>query len=132
MKSHFEEKLKNWGDWVRRDEAGGSGYGSSPLASLMAKAVRTDYGAVIPLDEIDASKTDQAVKSLMPELQKVARLWYVSDLSIRQMALQLGCSTTTVPVRVEQVRHGIQIWYRERDEARRRLLAHDGKKSFVT
>lgn len=131
MKSHFDEKLKNWGDWMRRRDEGGTGWGNSVLAGMMAKTTRSEYTAVIPVDEIDASKTDSAVNSLLPELRKVALLWYVKGLSIRQMAREIGCSTTTVPVRVEQVRHGVAIWFREQEEARKRLIAHREINHFV-
>jgi hypothetical protein len=125
----FDEKLKNWGEWMRRSESGGLGYGQSPLANLMGKAQRAEYGAVVPIDEVEASRVDDAISTMLPELQLIARCWYVDLLSIRQSAKRVGCSTTTVQVRVEQVCFALAIWWENRKRVAKNFQV-DAKKSF--
>lgn len=129
MQSHFDKKLKNWGDWMRKCSSGGQGYGSSPLANLVGRAQRAEAGCIIPVDDVEASKVDDAVRSLPIDLQRMAMAWYVENLSIRQAAKKLSCSTTTVPIRVEQVRKGVEIWWANRGNERR-SAAMSVKKSF--
>lgn len=111
MKAHFDKKLRNWGDWMRKCNSGGLGFGSSPLANLVGRAQRAEAGCIIPVDDVEASKVDDAVRSLPIELQRMAMAWYVEDLSVRQAAKKLSCSTSTVPVRVDQVCKGVEIWW---------------------
>lgn len=123
--NHFDEKLKNWGEWMRKGKEGGWGYRDSQLAGLIGRAQRAEAGCVIPIDDVEASRVDDAVRSLSIELQRMAMAWYVEGLSIRQAAKKLGCSTTTVPVRVGQVCKGVEIWWankRERDALSSRLV----------
>lgn len=128
MQSHFDKKLKNWGDWMRKCSSGGQGYGSSPLANLMGRAQRAEAGCIIPVDDVEASRVDDAVRSLPIELQRVAMAWYVENLSIRQTAKKLSCSTTTVPIRVEQVCKGVQVWWANKRE-RAVHSSHDVEKT---
>lgn len=128
MKSHFDEKLKNWGEWMKRDQLGGKGYGNSPLANLMGRAQRAEPGCIIPVDDVEASRVDDAVRSLPIELQRMAMAWYVENLSIRQAAKKLGCSTTTVPVRIEQVCKCVEIWWANKRD-RSAFYSHDVEKT---
>lgn len=109
--SHFDEKLKNWGEWMRKGREGGWGYRNSQLAGLMGRSERAEAGCIIPIDDVDASRIDDAVRSLPTELQRIAMAWYVEGLSIRQCAKKLSCSTTTVPVRVDALCHGVEVWW---------------------
>lgn len=127
----FDEKLKNWGEWMRKNESGGLGYGESPLANLMGRAQRAEYGAVVPVDEVEASRVDDAVRTMLPELQLIARCWYVELLSIRQSAKRVGCSTTTVPVRVDQVCFALEVWWVNRKACNGAKMAVDAKLSKV-
>lgn len=100
---------------MRKGKEGGLGYGSSsPLANLMGRAQRAEQGCIIPIDDVDASRVDDAVRSLPIELQRIALAWYVEGLSIRQCAKKLSCSTTTVPVRVGALCHGVEVWWANR------------------
>lgn len=113
--NHFDQKLKNWGDWMRKGKEGGLGYASSsPLANLMGRAQRAEQGCIVPIDDVDASLVDDAVRSLPVELQRMAMAWYVEGLSVRQCAKKLSCSTTTVPVRVDALCHGVEVWWANR------------------
>lgn len=124
MKSHFDEKLKNWGEWMRKGKEGGWGYRDSQLAGLMGRAQRAEVGCVIPIDDVEASRVDDAVRSLPIELQRMAMAWYVEGLSIRQAAKKLSCSTATVPVRVEQVCKGVEVWWANRRDRSLRSSHH--------
>jgi DNA-directed RNA polymerase specialized sigma24 family protein len=45
------------------------------------------------------------------ELQRLARAWYVDGLTVRGAATRLGCSTTTVPKRLDDLRLNVQVWW---------------------
>lgn len=108
---HFDSMLKNWGDWMRKRDAGALGYGKCPLLNLMGRASKADACAVVPVDEIEASKVDDAVRAQTMELQRLARAWYVDELTVRGTATRLGCSTTTVPKRLEDLQQQVELWW---------------------
>lgn len=128
--NHFDEKLKNWGEWMRKGKEGGLGFRNSQLAGLMGRSERAEAGCIIPIDDVDASRIDDAVRSLPIELQRIAMAWYVEDLSIRQCAKKLSCSTTTVPVRVEALCRGVEVWWANRCN-RLQSVSMRGKNHFV-
>lgn len=115
---HIEQKLVNWGEWMRRREDSGLGFGNSPMARLLGASARAEPGSMVPVDEIEASKTDSAVQSLPRNLRQYADLWFVQQLPVREVARKAGCGTATVPVRIDQVMWGVARWF----EARQQLL----------
>ena len=86
---HIEQKLVNWGEWMRRREDNGLGFGNSPMARLMGASARVEAGSSVQVDEIEASKTDSAVQSLPRNLRQYADLWFVQQLPVREVAQQV-------------------------------------------
>lgn len=115
---HIEQKLVNWGEWMRRRQDNGLGFGNSPMARLMGASARVEAGSSVPVDEIEASKTDSAVQSLPRNLRQYADLWFVQQLPVREVARKGGCGTATVQVRIDQVVLGVARWF----EARQQLI----------
>lgn len=115
---HIEQKLLNWGEWMRRREDNGLGFGNSPMARLMGASARAEAGSMVPVDELEASKTDSAVQSLPRNLRQYANLWFVQQLPVREVARKGGCGTATVQVRIDQVVTGVARWF----EARQQLI----------
>ncbi|HEX5486511.1 MAG TPA: hypothetical protein VFX23_10995 [Limnobacter sp.] len=117
MKSEYiEHKLANWGNWMRKRADNGLGYGQSPVARLMGVSARVEPGSVVPVDEVEASLTDSAIQSLPRQLRLFAQWWYVEQLPVRQCAHRAGCGTATVNVRLGEVRHGVDVWFKRRQE----------------
>jgi hypothetical protein len=108
---HLDAMLMNWGRWMCKREVGALGYGQCPLMNLMGRVSRADAGALVPVDDIEASKVDDAVRAQTMELQRLARAWYVDGLTVRGTATRLGCSTTTVPKRLDALRLNVQVWW---------------------
>ena len=111
MCEHFDSMLKNWGNWMRKRDAGALGYGKCPLVNLMGRASRTECGSVVPVDDIEASQIDDAVRAQPMELQRLAKAWYVDGLGTRDVAKRLGCSTTTVPKRLGELQLNVKLWW---------------------
>ena len=112
--------MLNWGNWMRAREDGGLGYGQSVLAGMLGTRVQADASNSIPFDEVEASKTDEAVRSIEPQLRQFAMAWYVKGWSTRDISRKLSCSTATVPVRLEAVRRAVAIYLSRRAESRQR------------
>lgn len=115
MNSYIDERLKNWGVWLRVREDNGLGYGNSPLANMMRVAQSTQYGASIPIDETGAEVIDKAVRDLPRHLQVFARLWYMDQLPKAVIAKRLACSRNTVSLRIEEVKSMVLSWVQKRD-----------------
>ena len=122
MQDYIEQRLVNWGNWMRKQDDAGLGYGQSPIASLMSVAARAEPGSAVPVNECDAALTDSAVRGLPRHLQTFAGLWYVRGLTIREVAKRMSCGTATVQVRMEEIRIGVKRWLDARDETIRSAI----------
>ena len=121
---YIEQKLTNWGHWIRQREDNGLGYGNSPLANMMARVARSESGDNAPVIEVEAAQTDEAVRRLERHLQEFAMLWYAYNLPVRTVAQRMGCSTTTVPRRIEEVVLGVKTHLEQREEVRLAVQGH--------
>lgn len=118
---HIEQKLDNWGRWMCVRQDGGLGVGQSPLARMggAAASASADAHCIIPIDELEASKTDDAIRSLPPRLQKVAKLWWADNLTNEQIRRAMGMgSTTTVRSARESVVWGVSMYFDNQAQVR--------------
>ena len=53
--NHFDEKLKNWGEWMRKGKEGGLGFRNSQLAGLMGRSERAEAGCINYDFHVDAA-----------------------------------------------------------------------------
>lgn len=132
---YIEQKLDNWGRWMCVKADGGLSYGESPLARLgsVAASASQDAHCIIPVDDVEASLTDDAVRSLSPRLQKVAKYWYANNMTNEQIRKAMGFgSTTTVRSARESVVFGVARYFDNlaRKRAVQKALGVE-KKSFV-
>ncbi len=129
----MKRRLENWARWREQGASGGLGY---PRQSAFVRMAPVDGSAdaVIPCDEIEAAKTDEAIQTLQftkPHLHRTATLIYLKGLSIKYAAIELGRAQSTVKANLEQLDHALQQWYTDRAE---RLQAAAGRAqgSFTT
>jgi hypothetical protein len=117
----IQARLDEWAVWVCSGSGGGGA--SHPLARLMDwKAGRRvtasgdgGFNALIPMDEIECSLTDDAVQALPAELQQAVRAWHCArEGTLETIAAQLFIVKTTLWRRLAQADQRIDTWLTER------------------
>ncbi|MES2972401.1 MAG: antiterminator Q family protein [Pseudomonadota bacterium] len=116
--------LENWARWKAREESGGLGF---PSRSSFLRETTSGYReAIIPIDDCDASVTNDAIESLRPgrvHLYDCLYMIYIHDTGIRGAAQASGKAESTIKAQLDQADHAISAWFAERAER---------KKSFTT
>ena len=124
-----KQHLENWGRWSQQRESGALGYPKqSAFARLTPSAGFNE--AVIPVSDLDASETDEAVKSLQfrqSHLYIVLLLTYVKSLPCHQVAQRMCRAESTVKRNLEDADRAIARWLDDK-QIERRLK----KNSFTT
>lgn len=118
-----QRRLENWAMWKERGGSGGLGFASQSIFADGPSARGTYDGAVIPVDEIDASITDDGVESLKlghGHLYKTLQLVYLANLGIKGTAERMQRAESTVHHNLGQADLQLSLWFEER---RRRPLA---------
>lgn len=74
------DRLIEWARWLRADSDGGRGYQLSSMNRWYRPgfADGSSSAAVIPINDIQASRTNRAVMALQPMRRSVVELYYVS------------------------------------------------------
>lgn len=104
---------------------GGLGYGGTPLAYLIdlaaGKRVHDDSSAavaVVPVDSVECSLTDDAVLALPDDLREAVTAWHcASSGTMDEVARRLGVVKTTLWRRLCHADMRIQEWFRDRRSA---------------
>jgi hypothetical protein len=132
-----DQRLKNWALWIERQAGGGLGFYSQ--SSFLNEVDSSRYReARIPVDEVDAGVTNEAVKSLLPErkhLHDTLQGIYVQGLGVRETARRECCAESTIKARLEQADHVLAVWFTERkraQEARRAAIEATIRKSSTS
>lgn len=116
-------RLSNWALWKVRESSGGMGFAT--VSVLLANRVDESRDSPLPVDEIDAAKTNQAVESLKPDrahLYHTLHCIYIEGAGIKMSARILGCAESTVKARLEQSDHALSAWFCEQAD-RAQLLS---------
>lgn len=111
-------RLNNWALHKERERGGGLGFATQSVL-LNVRAAGGYRESVIPVDEVDAALTDQAVESLKvgrAQLYETLRCIYLHDLGIKGTALHLGKAESTVHMHLEQADLSLSAWFGERAE----------------
>jgi hypothetical protein len=115
-------RLDNWALWHARQQEGGLGYYSS--SSFLHEASADRYReAVVPVDEVDAALTDQAVQSLRPDrdhLHLTLCCIYLKGLGVKETARRQARAESTIKAHLEQADQAIALWFRLRADSRAR------------
>jgi DNA-directed RNA polymerase specialized sigma24 family protein len=113
-------RLENWARWCQQQDAGGLGYPKqSAFARLGGKGSRAE--AVIPTDSIEASETDQAVKSLQglhSDLHRVLTLTYAQGLPRHLVARKMAVTERTVHANLERADYALARYFEDRKAQR--------------
>lgn len=98
----MEQRLQNWARWKLMAGSGVLGYAAVNLAQ--ADAGRDGYvEARVPINEVDASETDQAVQQLHPPVLRLTVVaYYTRRGGMREVTRALGCAEATVHARIAQ------------------------------
>lgn len=122
-----EERLQVWARWKIARGSGDMGYSSVDLGG--ANGGRSGYvTAAIPMLEVEAAETDEAVQGVHPgELRLTVTEYYCGPGGIEEKMLRLGCAKATLMRRIEQAHEQIAGHIREvrarRDRERARVEA---------
>lgn len=115
-------RLNNWALWKAREAGNGLGFAST--SSFLREADTSRYReSIIPVDETDASVTNDAVESLKSnraQLYECLQVHYVCGPGgIRATAKYLCCSESTVKSLLDQADIALSTWFVERTAQQR-------------
>lgn len=111
-------RLNNWALWKVREASGGLGWAtqSSFLNDFNACSSRESR---VPVDEVDASVTDQAVESLKvthQHLYETLQLIYPLGIGVRESARRIGIGESSVRARLDHADAVLRDWFNARAE----------------
>lgn len=109
------QRLENWALWHERGRGGGLGYATQSV--LLAERVDGDRQAFVPVDEIEAGVTDEAVESLKlgyGHLHKTLQLFYLAGKGIKETARVMERAESTIKAQLERADALLAVWFAER------------------
>lgn len=110
-------RLNNWALYKAREAGGGLGF--STRSALLREPSGGYRESIIPVDDVDAAVTDQAVAALKParvHLFDTLHCIYLKDTGVKGAALRLGCAESSIKDRLCQADAALAQWFRDRDE----------------
>ena len=109
-------RLEEWGRWSQQSESGALGYPSqSAFARMGPSSGRNE--ANVPVISIQASETDDAVKSLQlsqSHLHKVLVLTYAKGLPRHLVARHMARAESTISANLEAADRAVARWLDDR------------------
>jgi hypothetical protein len=114
--------LENWARWKDRESSGSLGFASQ--SSFLREPTSGYREAIIPIDDCDASVTNEAVESLRPgrsHLYETLYNIYIHDTGIRGAAHASGKAESTIKAQLDQADHAISAWFSDRAERRKNV-----------
>lgn len=134
---HIKRRLANWALWKVRGDSGGLGFATRSSFLRDTWSESTYNGALVPVLELEAEETDQAVESLRDTREQIywsLQAIYIDGVGIKEAARRLCKAESTVKAHLEQGDQAIADWLAVQAEQRQRK--RDGvnvvKKSFPT
>ena len=97
-------RLNNWALWKARESSGGLGF-KTQCTYLNVVVDGGHRESTLPVDDVDAEVTNQAVLSLRGPRQHLYDTLvciYLQDTGHVRGALKLGCAVSTVKARLEE------------------------------
>lgn len=124
-------RLDNWARW--RCQMAGGGLGFASQAAFLNDASCSDREAKIPVDEIEASITHEAVESLKlvrPQLYAVLHCMYPFGLGVSGTCRRLECERSNVYALLDVADRLLSAWFADRAE-RQAAVQQAIKRSFT-
>ena len=112
----IRHKLDNWGRWCTQQDSGGLGYPRQWAVGRIGGSVASSE-ASIPIDNLDASKTDQAVKSLQgrqSHLYLVLTLHYAHGLPRHLVAKRMARTERQVRNNLEEADAALARYFEDK------------------
>lgn len=113
------QRLEAWSRWSRARESAALGY-PTKVAFLRVGSSGTASGSAVPMGDIEASLTDDAVNAMRfthPHLWLTLKCHYVDGHEIKRVAQRLCKAESTIKSHLEQADHRIAQWLTEKREA---------------
>lgn len=108
--------MENWALWHERMQSGGLGYATR--SSFLADPVDRDVQeARLPVDEVEAGITDEAVRGLRvthEHLHRTIELIYLTGCGVREASRRTGRAESTVHAQLSQADVVLSGWFAER------------------
>lgn len=115
------QRLENWARWHASRSEGARGYPrQSAFARLGGKGSRAE--AIVPIDDVDASLTEDAVEALRwhkPHLYLTLVHIYLKGYDIKRTAQAMSRAESTIKAHLDQADADLAAWFRQRAEAAR-------------
>lgn len=108
-------RLENWAIWVERTRSGGLGYATQ--SSFLTDPADRQLEARLPIDEVEASITDEGVCALLAShshLHRTIELMYLVGSGIKESARAMSCAESTVHARLGQGDQVLATWFADR------------------
>lgn len=114
----IERRLLNWARWRAGLARGGLGYAKSSYEERVG-GEGYDSQAVVPTIDCDASETEDAVASLMPDLKKAVEVVYLDARGMAWYTKRLGLTESGVRARIWDAHHKLARWFADKADGRR-------------
>ena len=124
------QRLDNWARWKEREQRHGLGFYTQSAFLRVAVDSGGYRETSIPVDDVEARATDEAVQSLLVDcthLHRTLVLIYLDDAGIRQTAVKLACAESTVKARLEQADLRIATFLRLKAQAQEEARSRQKK-----
>ncbi|OGB26203.1 MAG: hypothetical protein A3I66_00695 [Burkholderiales bacterium RIFCSPLOWO2_02_FULL_57_36] len=122
----IKHRLENWALWKVREASGGMGWATQSV--LLSDPVDRSREIMLPVDEVDAEKTNQAVESLRlgrGHLYVTLQFIYIKGVGIKETARNMARAESTVKANLDHADHAIAQWFADQAELKK-------KRSFTT
>lgn len=129
-----KHRLENWAKWCKQSDSGALGYPTQSAFVRMGVPSGRSNGDAIPVHSIEASETDDAVKSLQytqSHLFHALTLTYAKGLPRHMVAKRMCRAESTISKNLEDADHAIKRWLDDKQAAKHKM-ASTAKSSFTT
>ncbi|MDO9235988.1 MAG: hypothetical protein Q7U28_08150 [Aquabacterium sp.] len=113
-----KHRLDNWAEWKDRESRGGLGFATQSV--LLSEVVDRYREVQLPVDEVDAELTNQAVESLRgsrPQLYQTLQLIYIEGIGIKMTARCMARAESTIKASLDQADAALANWFSDRAKA---------------
>jgi hypothetical protein len=130
-----KQRLENWALWKERERSGGLGFSTQSV--LLSDPVDRGREMPLPVLEIEAEQTNQAVESLKlgrGHLYVTLQYIYIKGVGVKEAARRMSRAESTIKANLEQADHAIRLWFDAQAEiaARKKAATADAKRSLST
>jgi hypothetical protein len=109
-----KQRLENWARWCQQSESGALGYPKQSAFVRMGVPSRPSTDSIVPVQSIEASETDDAVKSLQltqSHLYQAVTLTYAKGLPRHKVARMMCRAESTVSQNLCDADVVIKRWF---------------------